>query len=480
MNRKNKIAFPKKGRSGKEILKELEILKKGDIDWKAGKSFGLVYYPGENYALSIQKAYELYFNENALNPQAFPSLQKCQNDIVSMMNELFHAPENAAGILTSGGTESILLTVKTARDYSKSMHKTLDTPEILLPVSAHPAFLKAAHYFGMKAVIFSVDKQGRASNSEAERLINRNTVLLVGSAPSFPHGVIDDIEGLSKLALQHNVLMHVDCCIGGFMLPFLKRKGYDIPSFDFQLKGVTSISADIHKYGYSSKGASVILYRHRSLRKHQFSVYTKWPGGIYGSPSMLGTKAGGAIAAAWTALQTIGEDGYMELADKTMKATHSIIKAIESVPELKVIAEPKMSLIAFTSDQVDIFEVGDELNLKGWSFGRLQNPNGIHLVISQVHYGEVTAQFIKDLKEAVSRVKRFSIGKIVHKIQVNSVKFLAKILPEGFLPKVQRRLLDPVSNKRSAAMYGMMGVISGDDLDEIVRDILDRLNSLED
>jgi glutamate/tyrosine decarboxylase-like PLP-dependent enzyme len=223
----------------------------------------------------------------------------------------------------------------------------------------------------------------------------------------------------------------------------------------------------------------VILYRYRSLRRHQFSVFTKWSGGIYGSATLLGTKPGGAIAAAWTALNIIGEDGYMELAEKTMESTRSIIDAIDSIPELKLIGNPEMSLIAFTSDTHDIFEIGDELNLMGWSFGRLQNPNGIHLVVSQIHSVTICKEFICDLKEAVRKVKRFSISKMIHKIQVSSVKFISKFIPEGVLPKIQRKLPSPISNKRSAAMYGMMGVISGDDLDDIVKDILDELNNPE-
>lgn len=469
--------FPKKGKKSEDVLRELEELKKNDVDWKNGRSFGLVYYPGNKYADTIEKAFQKYRHENTINPQSFPGIQQCHNEVVTMLKDLFNAPKTAAGVMTSGGTESILLSVKTAKDYAISMHQIIDDPEILIPESAHPAFLKAAECFGLKAIVFNVDVDGRAKVKDAEHLINRNTILIVGSAPSFPHGVIDDIEGLSEIALKNKILFHVDCCIGGFMLPFIKKIGYEPPLFDFNLKGVTSISADLHKYGYSAKGASVLIYRYRSLRKHQFSVFTSWTGGIYGSTTLLGTKSGGSIAAAWAALNTIGENGYNDLAKRSMMATQSIIKTINSIPELKLIAQPSMSLIAFNSDDVDIFEVADELSIKGWSFGRVQNPNGIHLVVSQVHYGKVVTQFNNDLRDAVVKAKRISINKITHKFQINSVKLLKKLLPNGVLPKLQKKLPNPTSLKRSAGMYGMMGVVSGDDLDEIVRDILDQMNS---
>ena len=471
------MEFPKKGRKGSEVLKELKELKKNDIDWKNGKSFGLVYYPGDEYADTINTAFQEYRNENTINPQSFPGIQQCHNEVVSMVKSLLNAPENAAGVMTSGGTESILLSVKTAKDYSKYMHKLMDVPEIILPKTAHPAFLKAASYFGLTPRLFDVGNDGNAKSDDVEKLINKNTVLIVASAPSYPHGVIDDIQGISELALKHKILFHVDCCIGGFMLPFLDKSKNAIPDFDFNLEGVTSMSVDIHKYGYSAKGASVLIYRYRSIRKHQFSVFTSWPGGLYGSTTLLGTKSGGSIAAAWTAINTIGEDGYKDLAKKSMLAKESIIDTINSIPELKLIAKPSMSLIAFGSDDIDIFEVADELSLKGWSFGRIQNPNGIHLVVSQIHYGKVVHQFNKDLRDAVQIAKRFSLSKLTHKIQVNSINVLSKLLPNGVLPKIQRILPDPASSKRSAGMYGMMGAVSGEDLDEIVRDILDEMNT---
>ena len=311
--------------------------------------------------------------------------------------------------------------------------------------------------------------------------INNNTVMIVGSAPSFPHGLIDPIEELSNLALEKNILLHVDCCIGGFMLPFMNKLGWDLPCFDFKLKGVTSISVDVHKYGYAAKGASVILYRNRSLRKFQFSIYTKWSGGVYGSTTMLGTKPGGSIAAAWAAINTIGENGYLKLVQKTMDSTNLLLEKLKEIPELSTIGNPSMSLVVIQSKSIDIHELADNMNIKGWSFDRLQHPSGIHLTISQVHSVEIIEAFINDLKWSISKVKSFSVSKKIHRFQVSTLKLVSKLLPEGSISKIQKRFasIDP-SPKRSAAMYGMLGVLPDKDLDRIVKNLLDKLNSLDD
>ena len=238
MKKENKISFPKKGKNKDHLLAELTALKKKDVNWSSGKSFGYVYYPGEQYAKTINEAYNLFYHENALNPQLFPSLRKLEAEVVAMVNDLFSSPNKASGCLTSGGTESILLALKTARDYAKSVRPLMGDPEIIVPSSAHPAFLKGASYFGLKAVIVPC-KAFVADVDAIKKKINKNTIMLIGSAPSFPHGIVDPIEALSELALNHKLLLHVDSCIGGFMLPFMNKLGYDLPKFDFSLKGMT-------------------------------------------------------------------------------------------------------------------------------------------------------------------------------------------------------------------------------------------------
>lgn len=472
--------FPDKGKSKEILIKELIAAKSDDLNWQSGKSFCLVYDPGEKYSELIKEAYNLFFTENALNPTSFPSLRRFEAEVVSMMANLLHGNTEVTGSLTSGGTESILMAVKTARDFAFKT-KGIDKPEVVLPITAHPAFEKAFHYFGIKGIHIPVDDDFLVNTSAIEANINSNTIMIVGSAPAYPHGGIDPISEMGKLAVKYNILFHVDACIGGMMLPFLRELGHQIPPFDFNIPGVTSISADLHKYGYAAKGASVILYKNRTLRKHQFSVYTKWPGGVYGSPTIAGSKPGGAIAAAWAALNGIGKDGYLELTDRAFQATILIRNGIEAIDDFQIMGSPKGCIIAFNSSTLDMYQVADELNLRGWNFERLQRPAGIHLTISQTHIERVD-DFLKDLNTSVEIVKKLSLGKINTAIQTATVKRLVKILPKGLIAKIQKQFSGnaALKNDRTAAMYGMMGVLSGEDLDEIVLDLLDKLNGLDD
>ena len=471
--------FPDKGKSREDLLKELVDAKSDDLKWQSGRSFCLVYDPGEEYAELVKEAYNLYFTENALNPTSFPSLRRFEAEVVSMMANLLHGNLEVTGSLTSGGTESILMAIKTARDYSKKT-KGIDNPEIILPITAHPAFEKAFHYFGIKGVHIPVDDDYLVDTAAIKAHINPNTIMIVGSAPAYPHGGIDPISEMGKIAIKHELLFHVDACIGGMMLPFLRELGHHIPSFDFLVPGVTSISADLHKYGYAAKGASVILYKNKALRKFQFSVYTKWPGGVYGSPTIAGSKPGGAIAAAWAALNGIGKDGYLKLTDRAIQATLLIRKGIEKFEDFEIMGEPKGCIIAFNSPTLDMYQIADELNLRGWNFERLQRPPGIHLTVSQTHL-DLVDDFLDDLSSSVEQVKKLSLGKINTAIQTATIKRLVKILPNGLIAKLQKQFSGnaALKNDRTAAMYGMMGVISGEDLDEIVLDLLDKLNGLD-
>lgn len=463
------------------LLAEIESRRHKDTQWRDGKAFCLVYYPGDERSKLIKEVYNMFFSENALNPTAFPSLRKFEAEVVGMAADLFHGTEETTGSMTSGGTESILMAVKTAREWAKKNKPHIKSPEVVIPESAHPAFHKAFHYFGVKGVVVPVGEDYRADLEKTKEAITENTIMLVGSAPSYPHGVIDPIEEFSFLAREKGVLLHVDACIGGFILPFARKLGHPILPFDFSLEGVTSISADVHKYGYAAKGASVILYRTAELRKHQFFVYTDWSGGIYGSPTMTGTRPGGAIAAAWAALKSIGMDGYLEMADATMKATKAIRAGIESIPGLKIIGDPNASLLAFGSDEVDIFAVGDELNLKGWHFDRQQKPASLHLTVSQIHQ-HVVEEFLSDLTAAVEKVSKFRLSSVSTSFQVGMVKSLQKMLPSPVFQKLQEVTSGKPKMKKgkTAAMYGMMGALAGTgDLQQIVLNFLDQLNSLE-
>ena len=261
-----------------------------------------------------------------------------------------------------------------------------------------------------------------------EKAINSNTVLLIGSAPNYPTGMMDPIKSLSKLATDNGLLFHVDACIGGFLLAYLKKIGKDIPSFDFKLSGVTSLSVDLHKYAYAPKGSTVLLYRKEELRKEQFSVYPNWEGGIYGSTTFLGTKPGGIVASTWMALNHIGEDGYVNLTHKTMDATKVISDYIQNSKDLSLIGNPIMSLLAFNSKKHDIYQIADLLSEKGWYIGRLQNPAGIHLVVSQIHADGAAKELVEDLKEIIEKLNTSKIknklSKVSDNLSVNAVKSL--------------------------------------------------------
>ena len=475
--------FPQKAMGRTDLLAKMESYREKDTHWQTGRAFCLVYHPGDERADLIKEAYNLFFSENALNPSAFPSLRKFESEVVAMCCDLFNGGENAAGCLTSGGTESILLTINTAREWARKNHPEIKVPEVVIPESAHPAFQKAFHYFDIKFVPVPVGPDYRVDIEKVKAALSPNTILLVGSAPSYPHGVMDPITELAQIALEKGILFHVDACIGGFMLPFAEKLGYKIPPFDFRLPGVTSISADLHKYAYAAKGASVIIYKDAELRKFQFYAYTKWSGGIYASTTMLGTRPGGAIAAAWAALMSIGEEGYLVMAKSTLEATEKIKNFIRNHVDLKLVAEPDMTLVAFTAEKLDIYTIGDELNLRGWHFDRQQKPPCLHLTISQVHAG-VVDEFLIDLDDSVKKLKGFNLDKYAAKVQLSAFKSLRRLLPAGVMNRLQAAFSSKssavVENKRSAAMYGMMGVLSGTgELKDMVIDMLDRMFSLE-
>tara|TARA_R110002096_G_scaffold143328_5_gene299419 strand:- start:71372 stop:72820 length:1449 start_codon:yes stop_codon:yes gene_type:complete len=478
---KPKIRFPKSPMSRSQIISDLQKRQEADIDWRAGRAFCLIYHPGDERASIIQDAFNQYFSFNALNPAATPSLTQLEAEVVSMTADLLHGDDKVRGSITSGGTESILLAVKSARDWGRANIEGIGKPKVILPESAHPAFMKAFHYFDLDYTLIPCTENERVDVRAMERAIDHNTVMLVGSAPSYPYGVIDPIEEIGQLAKQRGILCHVDACIGGFMLPFLQRLGYPIPKWDFAAEGVTSISADVHKYGYASKGSSVVLYRNAELRKFQFSIYTGWTGGIYGSPTMTGTRPGGTIVGPWAAMKCIGEEGYLEMARSTMETTERLRAGIVAVPELHLVAEPEMTLIAFKSDEIDVYELADELNNKGWHFERQQNPPSLHLTVNFIHTAAIADEFLGDLREAVAKCKKLSIRKVTNSLQVKAVSKLSELLPDGTIAKLQGGSAKGGLKKgNTAAMYGMMGALKGTgDLKTIVLEFMDNINSLE-
>jgi len=396
------MLFPKRSSSHGEIMSRIQDALAADLDWRGGKIWSLVYFAGDDVAQLIREAYSAAIYTNGLGPTAFKSLKKLESEVIGITAELLGLPE-AVGNMTSGGTESILMALKTARDWARS-EKGITEPEIVAPVTAHPAFDKAAQYLGVKMVHTPIRDDLLADVDAVRAAITPNTVLVVGSAPNFPFGTIDDIPALAAAAQERGVPMHVDACVGGFLLPFVERLGYPITPWDFRVPGVTSISADLHKYGYAARGASTVMYRDRAYRKHQFFTVSDWPGGLYGSPTLAGSRPGGAIAAAWAVLNYLGEEGYMRLTKTVMETATALREGVAAVPGLRILGDPPVSLMAFASDELDIYAVGDALDALDWHPDRQQHPPSLHLMVTPVHQ-PIVEPFLNDLRRAVQSVR---------------------------------------------------------------------------
>lgn len=376
-------------------------MRSGDADWRGARTFSLVYHKDDAHSALLKEAYGRFFSENFLNPMAFKSLKRMEAEVVRMTASMLHGDEKVVGVMTSGGTESLLLCVLAARDRAGR-----SKPNIVAPRSAHVAFEKACHYFGVELRSAPLKDDLTADAAAMERLVDSDTVLLVASAPQYPHGVLDPIAEVGALAQRRGVPCHVDACIGGFLLPWVEKLGHPVAPFDFRVPGVTSISADLHKFGFAAKGASVLLYRDMSYLREQFFVATEFPGGVYASPGMLGTRPGGAIAAAWTALMSIGEEGYLETAGAAMATAKAYADGIRAVPGLRVLGSPVMSLLAFdsTDPDLDVFALAGRLEEKGWHVDRQQKPSCLHLTLT-AHHQTVRERFLADLAEAAAWAK---------------------------------------------------------------------------
>ncbi len=394
------MELPKTGVPSRQVMDQMRERKQRDADWRGGRTWSLVYPAGEEVDAMLKQANDLYLYENALNPFRFPSLREMEIDVVEMTAGLLHAGDDAGGAMTSGGTESILLAVLSARERAKA-ERGVDRPNMVVPFSAHPAFAKAAKVLGLELRQVPLNADHRASVSEAEARIDDQTALVVGSAPNYPFGTVDPIPELSALAAARSISFHTDACLGGFLLPFYERLAEPVPPFDFRVPGVTTLSADVHKYGYCTKGASVILHRDAEhLKKYQLFFFDQWPGGIYASFAMAGARPAAPIAAAWAILNHLGEDGYVAQATRIRDTTQQLRAGIEAIPGLRVWGEPVMSVFSFGSDTHDIMAVGDVMDEKGWHLDRQHGPDALHLMISPEH-DRVADEFLADLRKAV-------------------------------------------------------------------------------
>lgn len=445
--------LPEKGRPQTDVMKDLERLKLSQQHAHEGKTFAYVYEnsrDGHNELIkSINKAFaktdsdngvdplsptfladvtNLFLHDNALNPNVFPALRRFEVEVVAMAADMLHGKKDACGSVTSGGTESVLMAMKAYRDYARAT-RGIERGEILCCETVHPAFEKAAHYFDMTTVHVKCDNDYRMDVAAAARAITRNTVVIVGSAPQYSHGIVDPIPELSDLALKRGLPLHVDACFGGYMLPWVEHLGYPVPEWDFRVPGVTSISADIHKYGYGPKGASTLVYRNARYRKYQYFAYARYPGGLFGSPGFAGTRPGNIIAGCWATLQSLGVDGYVKAAKVTMETCREMQRFVREETDglLDIVGKPHMTAFAMRSTnarKLNVFAVADAMEEKGrgWKMERQSNPDSLHCTVC-LNHAKSLSQFKSDLKASIKEV-----------------------------------LADPSRNKGgTAAMYGMVG-----------------------
>ncbi|MEM7339624.1 MAG: aminotransferase class V-fold PLP-dependent enzyme [Actinomycetota bacterium] len=404
--------FAQQGRPVDEIIAELTEKRANDVRWEDGRAFGMVYDGGPGVHEVAERAAMLYLHENALNTKAFPSLGAIQSEVVGWTAHLLNGPDTASGFLTSGGTESILCGVKAARERGR-IERGIDEPEMVVASSAHAAFHKAAHLFGITLHKVGVRDDWTADVDAMASAVNNNTVLVVGSAPQYPQGVVDDIPAIAALATEVGANCHVDGCMGGFVLPFAERLGRPVPVWDFRVDGVTSISADIHKLGYAPKGVSVILHRTKELRRYQTFLFDDWLGGFYASPNLQGTRSGLPMAAAWAVMQHLGIDGYLELTRATLENADRMRAGIDAIPGIRVLGNGGYHLIAMATDPaagdaaVDVFALGDALARRGWFHDRQGPPDSLHSTVSNSNTG-VIDDYLVALADAVDEVRGLS------------------------------------------------------------------------
>jgi len=398
------MRFPTQGVPKDTVFAEMEVARSKDVDWKRGRLGLYVHYAGEDVLEVAKEAYLRFFSENALGPKAFPSLKKFEDDIVGWTLDLLHAPGGASGVVSSGGTESIFLVLAAARDWARSTRPSITAPEIVIPWSAHPAFDKAAHYLGLVVRRAPLRDDLRADVSAMSERITPSTVLVAGSAPAFPHGVIDPIAEIASLGRHHGLWCHVDACVGGFVAPFAKRLGYPVSDFDFAIDGVMSISADLHKYGFTAKGASLLLLSDGALRRHLMFEFDDWPRGHYSSTTFRGTRPGGAIASAWAVMRYLGIDGYTRITRTTMEGRDRLIAGIEALDHFHIVGKPELSVMGYGSPRIDIDAVAQQLGRRGWFVSTMAHPPGIHLGMLSPAHAAVVDEYLADLGAAVAEV----------------------------------------------------------------------------
>jgi glutamate/tyrosine decarboxylase-like PLP-dependent enzyme len=395
--------MPESGSSWEELKLEMLERGSGDAKWRDGKTAVYVFNAGEDVAQVQKEAYTLYMSENGLGPLAFPSLKKMEEEVVGMGLWLLHGDEESVGNITSGGTDSITMAVKAARDYALANRPISGQPNLVVPFSAHPAFDKACKMMSLELRRVPVRSDWLADADAMAQAADDNTIMFAGSAPSFPYGLIDPIVELGDMAAEKGIWLHVDACVGGYIAPFVRMNGAEIPPFDFEVPAVCSMSADLHKYGYCAKGASTVLFRSEEHRKHMIFDCSDWPGGRMITPTLAGTRPGGAISAAWAVMNYLGVEGYKAKHQLVTDAREAIAAGVQPLG-FEILGKPKLGLIAYSHADVDVFAVYKQMYKKGWFTSLTTEPKALHLMLSPFHV-EVTDVYLNDLRESVAAVK---------------------------------------------------------------------------
>lgn len=412
MTEPSRHSLPASGAQAADVLSSMEAMRGDDVRWRDGRAFSLAYSAGPEALALAEEAYRRFSGENALNVGAFPSLRRMQQEVVDVVAGWCHAPASGAGFMTSGGTESLVLVVRAAVQRARREGRSMESPNMVLPASAHAALDKGGDYFGVEVRRAPVRDDWRADVDYMADLVDDSTILVVGSAPQYPQGVVDPIPDIARLARSVDANCHVDACMGGVILPAFERSGMSVAPWDFRVEGVTSISVDLHKYGYTSKGAGVLLHADKQRRADQTFFTDNWLGGAYGSSGILGTKSGGPIASAWAVMHHLGCDGYDRLALTSRAAALQIADHVDARPELVLRARPETTLLSFgVVDQKrhDVFAIADSLARRGWYVDRQGPPASIHLTVNAVH-GPLVAEFLSDLDVAVEESEGRSGG----------------------------------------------------------------------
>lgn len=433
--------LPDTGLPQDELFQQLSEYRSDDLDTHGGRTWAYVYDHGRAKTEDIAKqAYLQCLNENGLDPTVFPSVLHLETDIVGIVARHLNGDAETVGNATSGGTESCMLAVKTARDFARA-ERGIERPNLIVPETVHAAFHKAAHYFDMELKSVKVDPVTFRVTPEAiEAAMDERTALVVVSAPSYAHGVVDPVEAVAKLCLDKGVLLHVDACVGGWVLPFFRELGADIPPFDFSVDGVTSISVDLHKYAYAPKGASVILYRDKNLRRYQMFACAGWTGYTVINPTIQSTKSAGPLAGAWATLHHLGKTGYLDIVKRTKLATEQLLEGIAAIDGLSILGTPDMSLFSFVAEDFSIWHLADAMKARGWyiqpQLGYGSSPANIHLTVTATSLERVD-ELISDLKECCEWAKTQQMTEDEAAL-LDSVRALK---PEDFTPDMYEQML---------------------------------------